>query len=58
MNERNVCVDCYWARDRRNGAHFCVKKGVLISYPKLSCKGYERERTENREQVREQENNR
>lgn len=42
------CSNCEHAKQKAGKSYYCVKYGIIIGYPKRTCRGYERE------QVREQ----
>ena len=42
------CNNCKHAKQKAGKSYYCVKYGIIIGYPKRTCRGYERE------QVREQ----
>lgn len=52
MNDAMIdsCKNCEHAKQKAGNSYYCVKFGIIIGYPKRTCRGYERER----EQVREQ----
>lgn len=53
--QREICRECAYAKNHFGGSCYCVKYGYVIGYSKTECRGFEHE--EQREQVREPENN-
>lgn len=37
-----ICEHCKNAKDKRGAACYCVQYGIIIGYPKDSCRGFER----------------
>ena len=50
--KREICRECAYAKEKRGGACYCTKYGIIIGYSKEQCRGYARE------QVRQPQNNR
>lgn len=40
INDRNICKTCQNGKDRYKDACFCTCYGIIISYGKTACKGY------------------
>lgn len=41
IGEKNICKTCRNAKDRYKEACFCTQYGIIVSYGKTNCKGYD-----------------
>ena len=41
FREQNKCLHCLNAKDRYGNSCYCIKYGIIITYGKGRCKGYD-----------------
>ena len=41
--KKNICQSCRNAKDKFRESCYCVQYGIIVTYGKTKCKGYERE---------------
>ena len=41
INRTNLCKGCEYAKDRFRESCYCTMYGIIITYGKEKCKGYE-----------------
>ena len=50
INRKNLCKGCEYAKDRFRDSCYCVMYGIIITYGKEKCKGYEPVKKQEEEQ--------
>ena len=40
-NRQNICNSCKWSKDRFRESCYCTMFGIIISYGRADCRGYE-----------------
>ena len=54
INDKNICKTCQNSKDRFKESCYCTQYGIIVTYGKGKCKGYDPFRKDDKENGKDQ----